>query len=309
MDNPQFEDPNNPYATGFAPEPPPKTRGCFFYGCIIAVVLAVLAFLSFVALMFVLYYYANRMVHEYTATAPVKLPQVSMDDDQRKAIDDRWKAFTANVEKGEAAEIVLTADDINALLSENPQIKGKAYITLKGDQVSSQLSWPLDDFGFPLWKGRYLNGNASLTVTMNNGLLDIRIKSIEVNGKTPPPDVLVKLGRENIIKNVKFDQDAYAKMQQVEKLEIKDGKVFIKTRSRSDRRKPDADATKGDDTEKDDDQDKVKNPDRRKVDPSVKEKGEPAGTEIPKKTSEDEPVDIPKEKGEEGKDAPLKRAA
>lgn len=305
MDNPQFEDPNNPYASGFAPEPPPKTRGCFFYGCIIAIVIAVLAFLCVVALLYTAYYYVDRAVNEYTSTAPVPLPDFQISDDQRKAIDDRRKAFAESVEKGEATEIVLTADDINAFIFENPQFKGKAFVTIKGDQVSSRVSLPLDDFGFPFWKGRYLNGNASLTVTMDNGLLDVRIKSIEVNGKTPAPEFMAQLGNENVLKNVKFDQETYAKMRQVEKLEVKDGKITIKTRARSDRRKPDPAPTKGDATDKDDDKDKVKNADTRKIDPAVKEKekAEPARPESTEPPARDKPADEPKGKDKEDRAA------
>ena len=48
MSHPQFEVENRPLPqdAGFSPEPPPKSHGCFFYGCIIAIVLFVLGVLN-----------------------------------------------------------------------------------------------------------------------------------------------------------------------------------------------------------------------------------------------------------------------
>jgi hypothetical protein len=157
---------------------------------------------------------------------------MTLPDDQRQALDDRWKAFKTAVDKGEAAEIVLTADDVNALIAEKPELKGKIYISIDDDQVSGQVSIPLDDIGFPLTKGRFLNGTTALTVSIDYGHLDVRMKSIEVNGKSPPPDVMTKLGQQNLAKDVKFDDETGAKLRQIESLEVKDGKITLKARAR-----------------------------------------------------------------------------
>jgi len=97
--------------------------------------------------------YYNQMLQTYTSTTPVELPKVVLPDDQRKALDERWAAFQKARDKGEAAEIELTADEINALIAENEKFKGKVHITIKGDQVSGQLSLPLDETPFPGRKG------------------------------------------------------------------------------------------------------------------------------------------------------------
>ena len=52
----------------------PKQRGCFFYGCVIASVLAVLLIVALAAGAYLVYRALNRYLEEYTATAPRELP-------------------------------------------------------------------------------------------------------------------------------------------------------------------------------------------------------------------------------------------
>ena len=133
----------------FSPEQyqaPPHQRGCFFYGCIIASVLAVLAGDSrghprlrrLTAGL-------GQMVNEYTATAPEQLPTVEMPAEKRQELKDRVEAFRKAVEAGTAIEpLVLTSDDLNALIEKNPELKGTVYVKVEGDQVKGRVSFPLD---------------------------------------------------------------------------------------------------------------------------------------------------------------------
>src|SRR5262249_41277252 len=64
----------------FTPDPyePPRQHGCFFYGCIIASVLALLVMIAVGLLLFVAYRGLGQLVEQYTATAPQELPKVGM---------------------------------------------------------------------------------------------------------------------------------------------------------------------------------------------------------------------------------------
>ena len=52
-------------------EAPPRQRGCFFYGCIIASVLALLMAILVAVIAFVGYRMLNQWVNEYTGTAQI----------------------------------------------------------------------------------------------------------------------------------------------------------------------------------------------------------------------------------------------
>jgi hypothetical protein len=234
MDHPEFEVGEKPYEKTFTPEPPAKQpRGCFFYGCMTAVVLGVFGLIAVVGVSYVVYQKVNKAIQDYTSTEPVPIPVVPLPDDQRKALDDRWQAFKTAVDKGEEAEIVLTADDINALIAEKPELKGKIHVSIKEDKVNGQVSIPLDNFGIPMTKGRFLNGTTELSVSIDYGHLDVRMKSLEINGKSPPPEVMASLGKENLAKDVKLDKENDEKLRQIESLEVKDGKIYLKARARS----------------------------------------------------------------------------
>ena len=80
------------------------------------------------------------------------------------------------MEAGTAIEpLVLTSDDLNALIEENPELKGRIYVKVEGDEVKGRVSFPLDKLNchcrWP-FKGRYLNGEADLKASLFDGELD-----------------------------------------------------------------------------------------------------------------------------------------
>ena len=231
----ETSDPFQNKPADFNPGAPAKQgRGCFFYGCITLIVLGVLGLLATGAAMYTAYYYANKMVQDYTATAPMALPPLTITEEDRKSIDDRWKAFHEAADKGEPAELELTANDINALISENEALKGTVFISIDGSEIGGKISFPLEKLKIRLFglAGRYFNGNATFTVTLEDGYLEAHVKSVEVNGKTPPENVMQQLSNENILKDVKFDDETRQKMRKIESLTVKDGKIILKSRAK-----------------------------------------------------------------------------
>ena len=236
----------NPYEAGFT-EPPKKTRGCFFYGCIIALVLGALALIAFAAGGYILYSWWSKVVQDYTATAPAEIPTVKLNEEDQKALDERVAAFKKALDAGESADLVLSADDINALIDENKDSRGKVFVTIKGDAVSAQVSILLDPFGIPLTKGRYLNGSGSITGKIEEGELIVHLQNLEVNGQKLPPDMMAQLGRNNLAKGFNDNPDMYRYIRKFESLRVKDGKVYIKAKARAkddadDEAKPKSDA-------------------------------------------------------------------
>jgi hypothetical protein len=239
MSHPQFDAAGNPIQHDpdggeFSPpayyaEPPKKPRGCFFYGCIFAAVGMGLALLVFVALIGTTLYFFNQAVNEYTSVTPAEIPQVTLSEDQKKELKDRWNAFKKAVEDDQEAEIVLTADDINALIEEEPELKGKVYIKLKGDEAIGEVSIPLNIPG----KGkRYINGTGTITAELSNGNLDVRIHELEVNGKKLPPEVKAQLGGENIAKDFTRNPENAKLIRKFESIKLKDSLVYIKAKGK-----------------------------------------------------------------------------
>ena len=101
---------------------------------------------------FFLYGFADKMVKEYTATAPQELPKVEMSGEKRQTLRDRVEAFRKAIDEGTPTEpLVLTSDDLNALIEDDEDLKGKFFVKVEEDEIKGQVSIPLD----PLAKGPF----------------------------------------------------------------------------------------------------------------------------------------------------------
>ena len=114
---------------------------------------------------------------------------VEMPAAERKALKDRVEAFRKAVEAGTEIEpLILSSDDLNALIEENPELKGTIYAKVEGDELKGRVSFPLDKLKLPLpvFKGRYLNCEADLKASLSDGVLIVTLDGIEVNGERAP---------------------------------------------------------------------------------------------------------------------------
>jgi hypothetical protein len=223
----------------FTPPPyeePPRQRGCFFYGCVIASILSLLLLIAVGLIFFFVYRWAGKMIDEYTGTAPRELPKVEMPAENRRTLAERVDAFEKAVKEGKPTEpLVLSSEDLNALIEERaPNLKGKIYATIEKDRLKGQVSIPLDDVpSLGLTRGRYLNGEADLNVSLEDGVLLVTIDSFEINGKRPPKEFMDSLRTQNIVKDMYKDAKTAEDIRKLESIEIKDGKIIIKARDRN----------------------------------------------------------------------------
>jgi hypothetical protein len=224
----------------FSPEsqPPPRQHGCFFYGCIIATILTVMMLVLIGAVSYLLYRTFTQYVEQYTDTAPRELPKVDIPAEKREALKKHVDEFRKAVDEGKAVEpLVLTGDDLNALIEEEPQLKGKVFLRIEGNELKGQVSIPLDAFaqvpGLGILKGRYLNGEADLKASFSEGVLIVTLDGIEVNGQRPPEEIMAKIRQQNLAKDAYNNPKNAEMLRKVESMEIKDGKVIIRVRARS----------------------------------------------------------------------------
>ena len=229
-------DPEFYQAPKFTPDPlqpVPKQRGCFFYGCIIASILAVLFAILLAVIGFLGYRLFNQLIDQYTSTTPQTLPKVEMPAEQVTTLKDRVEAFRKAVEAGTPTEpLVLTSDDLNALIEDNPELKGVIYVKVEKDEVKGQISLPLDKLNFGMVRGRYLNGEADFKASLSDGVLIVTIESVEVNGQKVPDDVMKELRKQNLAKDAYKDEKTSEMIRKLESLEVKDGKIILKVRAK-----------------------------------------------------------------------------
>jgi hypothetical protein len=222
--------PLNDYETYNPERPERKPRGCLFYGCVTVAVIGLLVLLLLGAGAYYGYRIAKDFVQEYTEDAPVPVPVVAMPEGERQAVEERVKAFKEALKAGKPAEpLVLTADEINALIAAFPGWKGRVAVDLSGDNIRAEVSIPLESFGFPanvLFPGKYLNGIATLDVRIEKDELVVTIESLEVKGKPVPDDVIKVLRNDNFGLEARNPTNA-PMLARIESIVIKDGKLIV----------------------------------------------------------------------------------
>jgi|GEM_PF-482095 len=215
-----------------APEPPKPGRGCLFYGCITAAVVGVLFLVAVGVSGYFGYQAYLKIVNQYTSPTPVTLPKVEMSKEDRTALLARIDAFKDALEKDQETEpLVLSGDELNVWLAEKGgEDAERVFFVLEGDKLNGQVSLPLDELPFPGVKGRYLNGKGTFLASLRNGELDVRVDSIEVNGKPLPAPLQASLTNTNLAKDATKDPENARQLNKLESLEIKDGKLIIKAK-------------------------------------------------------------------------------
>jgi hypothetical protein len=201
-----------------------------FYGCLTCVVLLlIMAVLAVVAVRFI-----KNQVNTYTDTQPMKLPRVEMTDADYQQLERRVKSFGDAMEKGTPVEpLMLTERDLNALIARAANMKelaDKVYVSVNGTEVKGQVSIPLSRLGW-LGKGRYLNGEATFNVSLENGVLIVTAREIKVKGKPLPETFMSQLRRENLAKEAYKNPKNAEAIRQLDTIQVQESQVLIKARA------------------------------------------------------------------------------
>ena len=222
------------------PQAPKKPRGCFFYGCITCLALALLAAIGISLFIWFGVRTLNTVVEEYTETAPMALPKSDMSPEElaklKTRVADLAQALGSHTN---IPPLVLTSREINAWLQDSSEVKhmrldNKFYVDLEGAEAKTQVSLPLDQFvKLPLLHtaGRYLNGNGDLSAWTSNALLSVNFISFTAKGKTLPPQMMVTVQAINFADSANLDQTNAGAFQHIDSIEIKDSTLIIKAKS------------------------------------------------------------------------------
>ena len=158
-----------------------------------------------------------------------------MPPEQAKELHARVDAFREALDSGKPTEpLVLDSDDINVLIADNPDLRDKVHVDLEGDKVKGQVSFPLEGIGLPAFKGRYLNGKATLKVSLEDGFLRVTLDALEVKGKPVPATFIDQLRTKNLAEDVSRNPENAEAIRKLESIQVEDGKVIIKARARED---------------------------------------------------------------------------
>lgn len=225
MNDPKMSDPQNENPYQVVGERKSSGR-CCVYGCLITFLLV-----AFVVVGggFAGYWWLQGQVNRFTADAPADLPIVELSDDELAEIQARIDNFKETIEADETPDdLVLTAEEINALISKDEDLRGKVYVAIADGEVTGDVSIPTDFL--PGGQGRYFNASATFDVSLENGVLIVTLTDAEVKGEKIPQQFIDGMGKENLAKDAYKDPEVAATLRRIESISIEGDKIVLKPR-------------------------------------------------------------------------------
>lgn len=211
--------------------------GCLLGGCATVLLLVVV---GVVATGYAGFRFIRGQVETYTSDQPVEIPVVEYSADEVAAAKKKIDDFKAALEKGEDQEpLVLTADEINAMISSEKELAGRLFVKIEEGEITGEASFPADVIPL-VGKGRFFNGSVSLKASLENGVLIVTLDKAVVNGKPVPEQFMEEIRGENLAKDAYDDRETAAFLRKFESLTIEDDKIIL-TPAKKQKKEPDAD--------------------------------------------------------------------
>ena len=220
--------------TWIEPPPPQRGMGCFGKGCLILLVfLFVLAAACCVGFYWGFRHHSALVRGGYwlmqthaLAESPKEIPAATATEPEIQTVKERWQTFESSVEASEPGEIELTADDINRLIASSRHWSGKLFVSIEGNRVRLQTSFPLREY-VPQF-GYYFNADITADFDRAQSVDNPRLSAITVNGKEVPADLPdLKYKSRSLRSYVARYQTEYAGGT----IDVRDGKVILRSRS------------------------------------------------------------------------------
>jgi len=175
------------------------------------------------------YWFVKGQVNEYTADKPADFPIIEYSEEEIAVILRRVEKFKETIENGETPEaLVLTADELNALISLEDELRGKVYVAIQDGKVCGEVSIPTDFF--PGGKGRYFNASATFNVSLDNGVLIVTLADATVKGEKVPQEIIEGIAKENLAKDIYKDPEVAETLRQFDSLTIEEGMIILTPR-------------------------------------------------------------------------------
>ena len=199
-----------------------KIVGCVFGGLLMLMILAVVA----------AYFYLQHLRSSLTATAPLDLAPAEVTPGQKRQLEKVYHQVRQALEQGKATEAVLAGEDVNALLALAPETRAvsrRAAIALEGETAKATLSLPLD--GVEGMEGRYLNGDFTFRLGVQDGKMQIRILSAVANQRRVPQYIIDKLNERDLGQEVARRLGDGSHLQRIDSLVIEGGQLKVRTKA------------------------------------------------------------------------------
>jgi hypothetical protein len=129
-------------------------------------------------------------------------------------------------------QLVLSAADLNALISRHPRFKKKLFVKIDQGVITGELSLPLDGF-VPGGEGRFFNGAGQFDVSLQEGELIVQLVDATVAGQPIPPAVMAGIRKQNLAEKFQEDAKLSRMLKKFEQIEVDGDRVILTLKRRS----------------------------------------------------------------------------
>lgn len=161
------------------PPPARSGMGCFVKGCLtLIIVIFIFCALLIGGGLFVAF-------NIFTAAEPVQIPKRPASATELQVAEGKLNTLRSAVRNHQEATVEFTADDINALITNEPEFRGargRARATFANSIASLDMSVPLDSMRWNYLKGRWFNGNVQFGFSYVDDNFSFDVRSAETNG-------------------------------------------------------------------------------------------------------------------------------
>lgn len=200
--------------------------GCLLGGCLAVMALMIAGGVGTGVGFYWLY---KGQLAKYTSEEAKVLPTVEMSPEELAAIEERIETFQDDLDEGETPEqLVLTADDINGLISGNEDLRGKVFVRIEEGVITAEVSIPTDSL--PGGKGRFFNGSVTAEVELKGGVLVVTVAEAEVNGNPVPEPIMQGLRQENLAKDLHKDPEVADSLARFETIIVEGDRIVLTVR-------------------------------------------------------------------------------
>ena len=128
-----------------------------------------------------------------------------------------------------ASVLRLSADDINALIAREEDLKQRVFVRIEDGKVKGDLSFPLDKV-LPRGEGRFFNGSAAFDIQWKDGELFIGVEDVELNGEKLPQHLVDEIEKQNFAEELIKDPQVKTWIEQFEKVEVDGDQLIVEVK-------------------------------------------------------------------------------
>ena len=172
----------------------------------------------------------RKFKKEYTEDKPVEIHHDPITKTQQTKLSTKYNSVKDVIKNHKKTELQFTSEEFSQMLAYSPETKkyaSQSKFWLEGDKIKADLSISLN--AVPQMQGRYLNGLFTFSVAVQDGKMRLHVDECLVKGRPINPTYMKLLNSQDL-KGLLSQHSGTNWHEFIESVEVKDGKLTIKTR-------------------------------------------------------------------------------